>query len=292
MKSFLFFVSKILIICLVLAVSLDFLYSRVYLQSSNRRKVGYAFVSKPKKIDVVILGSSRAENHFVSQMFIDKGLETFNFGMQGSRLFESDLILKVLLEKKNVIKNVILEIDLNLRHGLNPYSEANTLKFLPFLHESKSVNSQFKLLPNYNLNYYLPFYRYVNYETKIGFREAFFSGVNKKSKELDFSGFDALPNTSNEKLEANLSDAFPSRNVYYEEIKRICKSKNINLIAIITPMCANTKGRDYFQKVKKLYPEIHNYENAVQDDKYFCSCGHMNEDGAKIFTARILKDFF
>ena len=292
MKSFLFFVSKILIICLLLAVSLDFLYSRVYLQSSNRRKVGYAFVSKPKMIDVVILGSSRAENHFVSQMFIDKGLETFNFGMQGSRLFESDLILKILLEKKNVIKNVILEIDLNLRHGLNTYSEANTLKFLPFLYESKSVNTQFKLLPNYNLNYYLPFYRYLNYETKIGFREVFFSGINKKSKELDFGGFNALPNTFNEKLEANLSDAFPSRNVYYEEIKRICKSKNINLIAIMTPMCANTKGIDYFQKVKKLYPEIHNYENSIQDDKYFCSCGHMNEDGAKKFTARILNDFF
>jgi hypothetical protein len=148
------------------------------------------------------------------------------------------------------------------------------------------------LLPDYNLNYYLPFYRYINYETKIGFREVLFSGINKKSKELDFGGFSALPNTSNEKLEADLSNAFPVRNIYYEEIKRICKNNNINLIAIMTPMCANTKGVDYFQKVKKLYPEIHNYENAVQDDKYFCSCGHMNEDGAKKFTTIILKDFF
>ncbi len=46
------------------------------------------------------MGSSRANNHFVTKMFTDTGLKTFNFGMQGSKLFESDLILKLLLEKK------------------------------------------------------------------------------------------------------------------------------------------------------------------------------------------------
>ena len=31
--------------------------------------------------------------------------------------------------------------------------------------------------------------------------------------------------------------------------------------------------------------------NAIEN-KYFSSCGHMNDTGARIFTARILKDFF
>ena len=60
----------------------------------------------------------------------------------------------------------------------------------------------------------------------------------------------------------------------------------------MTPMCENTKGIDYFEKVQLMYPEIHNYENVVQEDKYFSSCGHMNDAGARLFTARILKDFF
>jgi glutathionyl-hydroquinone reductase len=60
----------------------------------------------------------------------------------------------------------------------------------------------------------------------------------------------------------------------------------------MTPMCENTKGMDYFDKVKELYPEIHNYENAVLEDKYFSSCGHLKDAGARLFTARILKDFF
>jgi hypothetical protein len=84
----------------------------------------------------------------------------------------------------------------------------------------------------------------------------------------------------------------PKRNQYYEEIKQICKINNINLIAVMTPMCESTKGINYFEKVKKLYPEIHNYENVVVEDKYFSSCGHLNDTGARLFTARILKDFF
>ena len=104
MRKFLFFLFKVILVFIVMAVVLDFLYTSIYLDCNNRRKVGFAYTSKPKKIDVVILGSSRADNHFVSQMFTEKGFYTFNFGMQGSRLFESDLILKILLDKKNIIK--------------------------------------------------------------------------------------------------------------------------------------------------------------------------------------------
>ena len=48
----------------------------------------------------------------------------------------------------------------------------------------------------------------------------------------------------------------------------------------------------YFERVKKAYPEIYNYENVVGDDKYFSTCGHLNDAGAKIFTAKIVNDFF
>jgi len=291
MRKFLFFLFKVILVFIVMAVALDFLYTSIYLDCNNRRKVGFAYTSKPKKIDVVILGSSRADNHFVSQMFTEKGFNTFNFGMQGSRLFESDLILKILLDKKNIIKNVIVEVDLNLRSDLNEYSESNVLKFMPYLHDSKIIRDHVKDLEGGSFLYYIPFYRYIKYETKLGFREVFFSAANKKSKELDFGGYNALQ-VSDVKLESNISNFLPGRNKYYEDIKQLCKKNNINLIAVMTPMCQNTKGTEYFEKVKNIYPEIHNYSNVVKEDKYFSSCGHMNDAGAKIFTARILKDFF
>ncbi|WP_269223747.1 hypothetical protein [Flavobacterium sp. IMCC34518] len=289
MKDFLFFVFKILIVTFIIAVVLDLVYSNAFSSSNNRGKIGYIFNSNPKKYDVVILGSSRANNHFVSQMFEDKGLKTFNFGMQGSKLFESDLVLKLLLENKNKIKNVIIDVDVTLRSGKN--SEATILKFYPFLKSSSVIKTHFRHLPDFNLNYYIPFYRYLKYETKIGFREMFFCSINKKSKELNYGGYSALEKNKN-KLEENLLGANPERSQYYEEIKQICKNNKINLIAVMTPMCENTKGINYFDKVQKLYPEIHNYENAVKEDKYFSSCGHMNDTGARLFTTQIIKDFF
>ncbi|RKR10953.1 hypothetical protein C8C83_2647 [Flavobacterium sp. 90] len=289
MKNFLFFVLKILILTLVIAVVLDLIYSNSFSVSKNRGKIGYVFNSTPKDYDVVILGSSRANNHFVTQMFEDRGLVTFNFGMQGSKLFESDLVLKLLLEKKNKIKNLIIDVDVTLRSRNN--SEATILKFYPYLKSSSAIKTHFRLLPDFNANYYIPFYRYLKYETKIGFREMFFCTINKKSKELDYGGYHALEK-SQTSLEENLSKTDPSRNQYYEEIKQICKANKINLIAVMTPMCENVKGFDYFKKVKKIYPEIHNYENVVIEDKYFSDCGHMNDEGAKKFTAIILKDFF
>jgi hypothetical protein len=289
MKNFLFFVLKILIITFIIAVILDLVYSEVYLMSNNRSKIGYIYNSNPKEYDVVVLGSSRANNHFVPQMFEDKGLKTFNFGMQGSKLFESDLVLKLLLEKKNKIKNVIIDVDVTLKS--ENISEATVLKFYPYLKFSSAIQTHFRNLPDFNFNYYVPFYRYAKYETKIGFREMLFCSINKKSKELDFGGYSALEKNKN-KLEENLSGISPKRNQYYEEIKQICKDNKINLIAVMTPMCENTKGINYFDKVQKLYPEIHNYENAVKEDKYFSSCGHMSDEGARLLTARILKDFF
>ncbi|MEA9413091.1 MULTISPECIES: hypothetical protein [unclassified Flavobacterium] len=288
MKKFLFFLLKILVIILAFACVLDVVYSNLFFYSKNRSKIGYIYNSKPQEFDVVILGSSRSNNHFVTQMFTDQGLKTFNFGMQGSKLFESDLVLKLLLEKKNKIKNVIIDVDVNLRSDKK--SEAVILKFLPYLHDSEAIKKHLMIMPGYDFLYYIPFYRYVKYETKIGVREMFFCSINKKNKELDFGGYSALEN-SNTTLTENLN-VNPIRNEYYEEIKSICKRNNINLIAIMTPMCENAIGMNYFEKVKKLYPEIHNYENVVVDNKYFSSCGHMNDTGARIFTTRILKDFF
>ena len=289
MKQFLFFVFKIIVVVLIIAIVLDFTYSEAFAVSPKRGKIGFIVNSEPKEYDVVILGSSRANNHFVTKMFQEKGLKAFNFGMQGSKLFESDLVLKLLLERKNKIKTVLIDVDVTLLSSKK--SEATILKFYPFISSSPVIQNHLKELPDFNLMYMVPFYRYAKYDSKIGLREVFFCALNKKSKELDAGGYSALEGNAFKGVE-DLTNSNPTRNLYYEEIKKICNYNNIIFIPIMTPMCENTNGLDYFDKVKKLYPEIHNYENAVLEDKYFSSCGHLNDAGARLFTARILKDFF
>lgn len=289
MKKFILFIFQILFAIFLLLIILDLIYTAVYIQSSNRGKIDYVYNSKARNYDVVILGSSRANNHFVSQIFEYKGLKTFNYGMNGSSLFETSLMLKLMLERKYIIKNVIVETDLNLSNDERSYGIAS--RFLPYIHDSKLIKHHFSCEKDFWQLYYIPFYRYVAYDFQIGFREMVLNAIHKKTIHLRNGGYIALGNEM-VKMEYDLRDSKPIHNKYYEEIKKICSENKINLIAIMTPMCTNTIGLDYFNKVNEIYPEIHNYENVLQGDQYFFSCGHMNDKGARLFTTKIIRDFF
>jgi len=291
MKKFLFYLTTVLFILIITAIILDVVYTSVYLQSRNRNKIDQVNNLKNIKYDVIILGSSRANNHFVSEMFQKKGLKTYNYGMSGSSIFETSLMLKLMIKNKWVIKNLILDADLNLRTE-NQTSGISSL-FLPYIHTSEITREHFCKQDNFNEIYYIPFYRYMKYEVRIGFREMFMNAIHKKTSDMDNWGYSKLDGVEDGNMKNDFSDYEPiSQNKYYEEIKNICKINNINFIPLMTPVCSNTIGMDYFDKVKKAYPEIHNYENAVIEDKYFSSCGHMNDAGARIFTAKIIEDFF
>jgi hypothetical protein len=290
MKRFLFFAIKILLLTFLVLVVLDIAYTQVYLQSSNRGKIDYVYNSKARNYDVVILGSSRANNHFVAPLFEEKGLKTFNFGMSGSHLFEASLLLKLMIERKYTIKNVILEADLNLSN--EQMADGPASRFLPYIHNSQIIEKHFSSRKNFNELFYIPFYRYVAFEPRIGFREMFFNGIHKKTVHLDHLGYYPLGKNPNANMKNDLTHLKPLHNKYYQEIKQICAANNINLIAVMTPMCSNVKGLNYFEKVHQIYPEIHNYEKAVEGDQYFSSCGHMNDNGARKFTAVIINDFF
>ena len=290
MKKFITLVAKILLTILVLLVVLDLAYTTVYLNSSNRGKVEKVFNSKAENYDVVILGSSRANNHFVPELFEKKGLKTFNYGMSGAHLFEASLLLKLMAERNYKIKTVILEADLGLCNEKE--SEAIAAKFLPYIHHSEIIKAHFSEQENFNELYYIPFYRYIDFDALIGFREMYNTATGKPTNILDHLGYHPLTSNKRGNMKNDIRALKPIRNKYYEEIKQICKQNNYNLISVMTPMCTNVKGLDYFEKANKIYPEIHNLENVVQGDQYFSSCGHMNDAGARMFTSIVIEKFF
>jgi hypothetical protein len=269
---------------------LDWGYTTIFQQSSNRGKIEYVYHANPQQYDVVFLGSSRANNHFVAPLFEKKGIKTFNYGMSASHLFEASLLLKLMVERKFVIKKLILETDMNLA---NETRDAGiSAQFLPYLHDSEIIKNHFSVEQDFWKLYYIPFYRYLAFDAKIGFREMNRSWRQVPTNYLDNLGYHPLGGKKKGNMKNDIRNMKPLDNRYYKEIKAICKANNIQLIALMTPMCSNVKGMDYFDRVKSKYPEIHNYENAVEGDQYFSSCGHLNDEGARKFTAIILKDFF
>lgn len=290
MRQFITFLLKGFALLILTMVLLDVLYTAVYMQSNSRTKIDYLYNSKDKDYDVVFLGSSRVNNHFVPKIFNDQGYKTFNFGLTRSRLEESNLMLKMMVERNYKIKNLILQVDLNI--NTNDHSEAIRSLFMPYLHSSKTIRDFYKDLPEFDKLLYIPFYRYLHYDARVGFREMFETAIHKKTNALDNDGFYPLTKNQIPLTPADLSKYYPKKNKSYDDIKKICKENNINLIAITTPICKNTINRDYFNQIKLIYPEIRNFENAVTDDKYFATCGHMNQKGAIEFTKVIFNAYF
>ena len=169
MKQFSRLIVFILIAVAVLAVVLDWGYTTIFQQSSNRGKIEYVYHARPQQYDVVFLGSSRANNHFVAPLLEEKGIKTFNYGMSASHLFEASLLLKLMVERKFVIKKLILETDMNLA---NETRDAGiSAQFLPYLHDSQIIKDHFSAEQDFWKLYYIPFYRYLAFDAKIGFRE-------------------------------------------------------------------------------------------------------------------------
>jgi hypothetical protein len=290
MKRFLVVITKIVFTLLILLVALDWIYTKIYLGSSVRGKVEHVFNSQSKEYDVVILGSSRANNHFVPQLFEKGGLKAFNYGMSGAHLFEASLLLKLMAERNYKITTVLLEADLGLCNEKE--SEAIAAKFLPYIHHSDIIKNHFSAQENYFELYYIPFYRYIDFDAMIGFREMYHTAIGKPTTILSHNGYHALTSKTRGNMKNDIRALKPIRNKYYEEIKEICKQNRYKLITVMTPMCTNVKGLDYFEKANEIYPEIHNLENVVQGDQYFSSCGHMNDSGARLFTEIIIERFF
>ena len=287
-----FFKLTILFIILLFTASLllDLLYTFIISNSSERNKVENVIHTKKKKYDVIFMGTSRANNHFVTKIFEDKGYKAFNYGISGSHLFETSLLLKMMLANQYEIKNLVLEADLSICNEKR--DEGTTARFMPYIHSHEIIKQHYKNEADFYPIYYLPFYRYIKFDTKIGFRELCDVASKKPTNALNNKGYYPLISQKKGNMKNNISSLQVIRNKYYEEIKQICKKNKIKLTVVMTPMCEHTKGLKYFDKVQQLYPEIHNFENVITDDAYFASCGHLNDEGAKIYTNYIFNELF
>ena len=290
MKRFFKLTVLFIFILFIASLLLDVVFTTIISQSSERNKVENVMHSFGKKYDVVIMGTSRANNHFVADLFEKKGLKSFNYGISGSHLFETSLLLKVMIANKFQIKNLILEADLSICNEKR--DEGITARFMPYIHTNSIIKEHYKKESDFKQLYYVPFYRYIKFDAKIGFREVYEVLSKKPTNTLYNKGYYPLISDKKGSMKNDISTLKVIRNKYYEEIKKLCKQNNINLIVVMTPMCKNTKGLDYFDNVKKQYPEINNFENTVTDDRYFASCGHLNNEGAIIYTNHIINTFF
>lgn len=288
MKKFLFYISKLILIVITALCAVDFLYTKVYQNSSPRTKFQLLLSNRNQKIDNVFLGSSRVENNIVTEI-IEKetGEKALNLGFQASKCNDIYIILLLLKEYNIKTKRIFIQMDYN--YNLNGNSEILQYEMRPFMRDNEIIKSYFfNINSDFNLNYYVPFYRFARNDLKLGFREMFLNLVNKKTNIIKQKGYVPLYGCIKNN-HIKLPNKINSNNIYFEKIQKYVEQNKLNVIYFCAPYCKNTKNLDFIDKLKTKVPNLVDFSSAIKIDSEFQNNSHLNNIGAKRFTEIVVK---
>lgn len=289
MQQFIRKIGVILLTTVLLLCLFDWAYTEVYVRSIPRNKTKYVLGLKDQKIDYVFLGSSRVENHIDTQLIKTlTSKKVLNLGIQGAKLDDNHLLLQLLIHNNVKIGKLFLQVDYIF--NTESISTIVSSESLPYIRKNEIIRNHLeKSNPDYLAYYYLPFYRYQVNDYKIGFREFFSSVIGKKSKTDFTDGFVPKQVKFIKNNNFRLPDSIIAQNKVFNQIDQLCKDKNIEVVYFCAPFCSTVRQSDYTDKLKRKIPSLKDYSKTL-DDTLFYNCGHLNEEGAKVFTRMLVKD--
>lgn len=287
MKKFLYHISILILSGIIMLFILDKLYTYLYTNSTPRNKVSHIFSIKNKEIDYVFIGSSRVDNHIDPKIIENlTGKTAINLGIQGAKLNDSYLLLQLLNEHEIKTETIFIQVDYN--YNINGNSKFLTTALMPHL-KNKLVSELVKERhPDFYYLKNIPFYRYMIYDYKIGFREVFNAAINNEPTINLNSGYYPLTGHREYNFNASLPSTILNENQIIKKIDSFAKKNNMNIQYFTAPFCANTKNIDYTSKLQDKIPGLMDFSRLFSDkDEYFFNCTHLNDKGAKEFS-RIL----
>lgn len=282
MRQFFKYMLVLLGMSILVAVLCDAVYTAVFYKTVPRNKLQFVLKNKNLHYNNVFLGSSRVANH-IDILYLDSisGEKNLNLGVEGANYGDNLLTLKIFIENDNKVQKVFLQLD--HFYESNEMNAIASSDALPFIHNDIIANHFQKYDKKYYEYYYIPFFRYLSADFKIGFREFFMSLINKQPRINLAKGFIPKYGVGNSNKREELPNKLAGSNVYVEEISKLCKEKKIKLVFFCAPFCSYTPDFTYIKKLQDRYPTLNDYSRSL-DDKFFINCTHLNNVGAKEFT--------
>jgi len=287
MKQFSIYIIKRLLLVTILVWILDMSFTLIYTKSDTlRNKVDYIFLNKQSQVDYIFLGSSRVEYHINTDMIDDEtATKSLNLGISGQNLSETFLMLKLLVANEVSAKTYFIQID---ESGLLKESKKSFIGasyFMPYMNQSVIQEHVKQYNADYWQDYYIPFYRYMNYGHKIGYRELALRILGSEKK-------------TNFYLE--LQDTIRDKNASYQmqgsydstlinEIKNFAASHNLEVVFYTAPYLNATNDADFEMFCQQH--QIKNYTHFITSPDKFKDLDHLNKFGSREFTQRFMEDF-
>ncbi|MBG6110548.1 hypothetical protein IWX84_001427 [Flavobacterium sp. CG_9.10] len=290
-----------------LQLIIDFYLSKDNICNNN---TWYKIFEGKLQTDIVILGTSRAESHYDTEI-LNKitGLKTYNLGLSGTHYNLLKIRWEAYINRNIKPKIVILDIDdIALQDSEEIYDK---FQYLPYYESEEYQKVSKDIDKDFYFEKFFPIYKYRGYEMSIFNQMKSLKNNSFCSKsingyvehdinwiEKDYLNFkkillqDKMVQKKNQKINSiGLS--------VIEEIIQYCKVNKIKIYFIWSPsyyelqtyQLANKKNvnqliKNISQKHRIDYFNFSNDSLCLQK-KYFYNSAHMNKNGVAIFSRKI-----
>jgi hypothetical protein len=248
------------------------------------------------KADIIVLGSSRANHHYVPQIFRDCLKKTFyNAGREGSSLLYNYAVFKAIINRYTP-ELVIFDLNPNeLYYESGCYDRLSAL--LPYYKKHTEIRNIVNLKSRYEqLKLVSAIYPFNSLIFTIGIGNL---EINKLRKG-DSDGYIPLKNILSDSTLTTLNSDFgrldTNKTNSLKDIMRICKLKNISLYLIESPIYAsieNDKSTSFIEQLaienNIYFLNYNNHKEFIRYPAYFQDRDHLNDKGADFFSNLIVQ---
>ncbi len=293
MKKFILHILTFFAIVAVVDFAAGYMFH--YLQA-NKAKGGTGseyYICNELQEDVLIMGSSRAAHHYVTQLFEDSiGLSCYNGGQDGNGIVMQYGRWKM-ISKHHLPKMIIYDIE----PSFDLSGDDNTRyidRLKPFADDKDVIGYIADLFPMERLKLQSKMYRY-NYK--------FFEIMSDCVRPSDVNkGYKANYGHIREEMINEVSDEEPIKMSQIDPVKLNClikliteaKGKGINVVLVSSPYWKGYRKVDMSPIVKLakdhdvLFVDYSDSEIQNNPD-WFADRMHLNDEGAKVFTKDLIQ---
>lgn len=243
------------------------------------------YISYKEPANLIILGDSRANHHYISALMEDSLDRTvYNYGFDGKCIFYQYLCLLRAIENGG-LQTVLLD--------LSPaqISEERLEQEMSGLFLYYWYNDTAKTIVNEVQGRY---YNIILASSLVQYNSEF---LHLFSKIPNVKGYSPLPYTgkaidTTKEVEV-LNDNYYSENAkkYLQRIKKVCSDNHIRLIVCISPaLNFHPETEKYLENLCLDYDiECWNKTHFISDPLLFRDLVHINEKGAFVYTQEIIR---
>lgn len=298
-KQFLIKLSLFGLIIFLLDFAVGAGLKKLYFKAKEGKFYDQTYAFESTKADLLIIGSSKASHHYVSQEIEDKlQISTYNAGGEGAHFLHQCALLKSIFKRYHP-KVIIWDYYSGLKNDPVTYFELSAI--LPYYENHDEIRSI--------VNLRSPFEKYKLISKIYPYNSTIIYSVNRAinfyknpSKGKAIKGFIPLSKTWEQEIvkyrRKELKPLDSNCIAEYKSIIQYCKSNNIQLYMVNSPLYRYFINKPNYDIVAQ---EIADKENVlfldysmdttfINNNQYFSDPIHLNVKGARVFTNKLISE--